>query len=90
MNNFEDKCVEYWNQRQYKQSVIWETKTNTGYFQLDTRSYQYRIFTAATEADLHHQECVHHVLYQALHIIPPDDTDAELPISPSDKEVEKK
>ena len=31
--------------------------------------------------DLNHQESDQHVCYQYLHIIPPDDQDAEVPIS---------
>ena len=85
MANIEDEYVLYWNQIWHMQSVRWEPKTKTGRFQSPTGAYKYHIFTAATKVDLHHQESDQNVWYQALHVIPPDEKGAELPIEISNR-----
>ena len=85
MDNFEDEWIFYWNQRRYKRSVRWDPNTKTRPFRSEAGAYQYPIFTAAINADLHYQNLDQHVCYQALHIIPRDDQDTEVPIALSDK-----
>ena len=85
MANFEDECVLYWNQLQYKLSFIQEPNNNTNRFLLAVEAYQCHIFTADIDADLQHQESDQHVCYQAPYVIPTENQDMEVPIALSDK-----
>jgi hypothetical protein len=70
--------VLYWDQRQYKKTIPWSLRTNTGQFTSAPGATDYRVYAAATDAD-NQVETYEHVCFQAnqdnTHLISDDEDD---------------
>ena len=49
--SFSDKIVMYWDQRRYKKTVSWDSRTNTGYLRSAPGAFDYRAYCVGADAD---------------------------------------
>jgi hypothetical protein len=76
--SYGNRYVMYWDQQRYKKTIEWNSKTNTGIFRSAAGAIDYRVYSAAVDAD-NEVEKHEHLCFQShssdTHLISDDESD---------------
>jgi hypothetical protein len=62
--SFSNKIVMYWDQHQYKKTVLWDSRTNTGYLRSAPGAFDYQAYCVGVDAD-NDDETNEHACFQS-------------------------